>query len=167
MRRLGEGQEEEEGVDEEAVGDVAVQIRSVKLTKTKLTITLTQRPPMTSHRPIMVVASQLWRLEDVVDAAGGEGEEGPQAGDQEDARGGVEEEGVGEGGEGVAVLSVNSGCLVSLLVKCPTIWKKQAEQFTERATRNRRPSPALGALSGNRVRSNVRLLFRLQNVTLF
>jgi len=85
---------------------------------------------MTPHLPTIVVASQRWRPEDVVDAAGGEGEEDPQAGDQEDAREGVEEEGV-EGGEGVAVLSVNSGCLASLLLKCPTIWQKRAEQVTE------------------------------------
>jgi len=70
----------------------------------------------------------------VVDAAGGEGGEGLQAGDQEDARGGVveeEEEEVGEGAKGVAVLSVNSGCLASLLMKCPTVWKKRVEQVTE------------------------------------
>jgi len=111
MRRLGEDQEG--GVDEGAVGDVAVQIRSAEPTKTIPTITPIQKPSMTPHRPTIVVASQRWRLEDVVDAAGGEGE-GPRAGDQEDARGGV-----GEGEEGVAV--VNPGCLASLLVKCPTI----------------------------------------------
>jgi len=157
MRRLGEGREGEGGVDEGAVGGVAVKIISVEPTKMIPTITPTQRPPMRPHRPTMVVASQLWRPGDVVDAAGGEGEEGPQAGDQEDARGGVEEEGVGEG-EVVAVLLVNSGCLASLLVKCPTIWQKRVEQVTERATTNRIRSPALGALLGNRVRLAVRLL---------
>jgi len=65
---------------------------------------------MTPHRPI-VVASQRWRPEDAVDAAGGEG---PRAGDQEDARGGV-----GEREEGVAV--EKPVCLASLMVKCPTI----------------------------------------------
>jgi len=54
-------------------------------------MTPTQRPPMTPHCPTIVVESQRWRPEDVVDAAGEEGGEGPQAGDQEDARRGVEE----------------------------------------------------------------------------
>jgi len=104
---------------------------------------------MTPHRPTIVVASQRWRPEDVVDAAGGEGGEGPRAGDQEDARGGV-----GEGEEGVAV--EKQVCLASLMVKCPTIWQKRAEQVTERATTNRIPSPALGSLPEIRARSDFR-----------
>jgi len=69
---------------------------------------------MTPHRPTIIVAFQLWRPEDVVDAAGEEGGEGPRVGDQEDARGGV-----AEGEEVVAVVEPVS--LASLMVKCPTI----------------------------------------------